>query len=66
MGKSEIRCPVCKSDEQHVYKIPNHPELKGQDIEIMIQKFEGITICRLVTCENCGVVYDAAVAKKLH
>jgi uncharacterized Zn finger protein len=65
MVKTKIACPVCGSEEQHKYKIPGHPELQGQELEIMSIKHEGITIARLVTCAKCGVVYDATVAKKI-
>ena len=61
--KPKIKCPACKSERIHTYTVPNHPELKGT-IEIMAQKYEGITITRLVTCADCGNVYDSVVAKK--
>lgn len=62
--KPKIACPCCGSEKQHVYTVPKHPELKAGSIEIHAVKFEGITITRLVSCEDCGNVYDSVVAKK--
>lgn len=63
--KTVTKCPACGSTRTHEYTVPNHPELKGKNIDIMSLQREGITICRLVTCENCGCVYDQTVAKKI-
>lgn len=65
MGKAIIKCPCCGSENRHVYQFPSHPELKASDIEIMSFKFEGVTICKLVCCEDCGCIYDLEVAKKI-
>ena len=63
--KPEIKCPCCGSDKMHTYRVPGHPELEGKEVEIMSMKYEGVTIARLVTCEDCGNVYDSVVAKKI-
>lgn len=62
MTKTIILCPACGCSRQKTYKVPNHPELTAP--AILTQTQDNITFCRLVTCAQCGNVYDAVVAKR--
>jgi len=63
--KAKVKCPVCGCPDQHVYTVPGHPKLKAPRIEIMNLKYQGVTICCLVTCAKCGVVFDMNIAKEI-
>ena len=62
--KLKIKCPCCGSENRHTYRVPGHPELTGKHIELFALKHQGVSIARLVCCEDCGNIYDAVVAKK--
>lgn len=62
--KAKVACPCCGSTKKKLYTVPGHRELRGKTIEIYSFKYGGVTITRLVACEECGNVYDVVVAKK--